>query len=298
MPVLHQEKFPFQLNLSVQKKMSSSGKISGFVFLLFLISCTDLPRDEKRPREWTFIKEIPLGGASPIGMAAQDNSLWISDVDNNRIIKIDSNGKLLEVQTGFERPMHIAVQADRIYIPEYTSDTLRIWEHGKLSAFPLLEQTDAIGGVSIEGKAIAVADFYNHRIILQQGKKVQIIGKQGHNDGELYYPTDLQIRNKLIYVADAYNNRVQVFDFQGEYVRMIGWNEGIDVATGLKVTESQVIIADFEGNRVLLYDHYGKLLQIISGKFNQPTDIEVIGARMYVCNYSGHTISLFKRVNY
>lgn len=74
---------------------------------------------------------------------------------------------------------------------------------------------------------------------------------------------------------------------------MIGWNEGIKVATGLKVTGSQVIVADFEGNRVLVYDLNGKLLQILSDKFNHLTDIETANGKMYVVNYKGKTISVF-----
>ena len=116
-----------------------------------------------------------------------------------------------------------------------------------------------------------------------------------HDDGELYYPTDVEMSDDLIYVADAYNNRVQVFDFEGNYVRMIGWNESIKVATGLKVTDSQVIVADFEGNRVLIYDLNGKLLQIVSGKFNQPTDIEIVNGTMYVVNYKGKAISILEK---
>jgi len=149
--------------------------------------------------------------------------------------------------------------------------------------------------LAVDGNSVAIADFYNHRIILQQDDKVTIIGKEGHNDGELYYPTDVDIKKDLIYVADAYNNRVQVFDFEGKYVRMIGWNEGIKVATGLKVTDTQVIVADFDGNRVLVYDIYGKLLQTLIDKFNKPTDIELVDNNMFVLNYKGKTISVFEK---
>jgi len=191
--------------------------------------------------------------------------------------------------------MHIAIQDSKIYIPEFTSDTLKILEKGDISTFALKEKPDAIGGVAVAGNTVAIADFYNHRIILQQDDKVTIIGKEGHNDGELYYPTDVEIKNDLIYVADAYNNRVQVFDFEGNYVRMIGWNENIKVATGLKVTDSQVIVADFDRNRVLVYDLYGKLLQILTEPISKPTDIEVVGNTMFVLNYKGKIISVFEK---
>ena len=268
--------------------------IAAFLGTLFLFSCRG--EQEKKTEinsQWKFVKNIDLNNVNPIGIVAQENFLWLSDVDNNRIVKINLDGKIIESFDGFQRPMHIAIQKDKIFVPEYTSDTVKIIENGNISTLALKENTDAIAGIAVDENTVAVADFYNHRIILQQEDKVTILGKEGHNDGELYYPTDVAIKSDLIYVADAYNNRVQVFDLKGNYVRMIGWNENIKVATGLIVTDTQVIIADFEGNRVLIYDLNGNLLQIVSSKFNQPTDIEIVANKMYVVNYKGSLISVF-----
>ncbi|VAV82674.1 Cell surface protein, partial [hydrothermal vent metagenome] len=205
-----------------------------FGFILFT-SCQEkqkkIPTESEQTTEWTFSKEIKLDNISPIGIVAQGEFLWLSDVDNNRVVKVNYAGKIIEKHGGLQRPMHLAMQGSKIYIPEYTSDTVKILEDENVSAYLLKEEPDGIGGIAVGGNTVAIADFYNHRIILQQGDKVAIIGKEGHNDGELYYPTDVDIKNDLIYVADAYNNRVQVFDFKGNYVRMIGWNEGIKVAT-------------------------------------------------------------------
>jgi len=269
-----------------------------FGFILFT-SCQEkqkkIPIESEQVTEWRFSKEIKLDNISPIGIVAEGDLLWLSDVDNNRIVKINDKGKIVQEQVGFQRPMHIAINGSKIYIPEYISDTVKILEDGNVSGYLLIEKPDGIGGIAVDGNIVTIADFYNHRIILQQGDKVAIIGKEGHNDGELYYPTDVDIKNDLIYVADAYNNRVQVFDFKGNYIRMIGWNESIKVATGLKVTDTEVIIADFDGNRVLVYDLYGKLLQILTDKFNQPTDIEIVGNIMFVINYKGNTIEIYKK---
>jgi len=278
--------------------MNKLSIIAAFFGILLLFSCSgEQEKTEQKIEQitkWEFVKEIPLGDIAPIGIAVQGNFLWLSDVDNNRVVKIDLDGKIIEEFNGFERPMHIAIQGEKIYIPEYTTDSIKILKKENISNYSLAEQPDAIGGVAVDGNTVAIADFYNNRIILQQGDKTTIMGKEGHNDGELYYPTDVAIHNKLIYVADAYNNRVQVFDFQGKYVKMIGWNEGINVATGLKVTDNQVIVADFEGNRILVYDLDGKLIQILSEKLNEPTDIEVIDNVMYVVNYLSRNILIFK----
>lgn len=273
--------------------MNSASNAIILLSALLLFSCNENKKKTEEVSEWQFVKTIPLGDIAPLGIVVQDNFLWLSDVDNNRVVKINLDGKIIESFDGFQRPMHIAIQEDKIYIPEYASDTVKIIENGTVSALTLKENTDAIAGIDVNVNIFAVADFYNHRIIFQQDDKVTIIGKEGHNDGELYYPTDVAIKNDLIYVADAYNNRVQVFDLKGNYVKMMGWNENIKVATGLKVTDNQVIVADFEGNRILVYDPNGKLFQTITGKFDKPTDIEVSGNKMYVVNYKGKSISIF-----
>jgi len=267
---------------------------------LFLLSCSGNKTENKqqsknnRLTEWKFVRLISLDSISPIGIVAQNNFLWVSDVANNQIVKINLDGKQLNSIKGFQRPMHLDIDKNKIYVPEYTSDTIQIWDNGTKTTLSIKEKPDGIGGVSVKGKTIAIADFYNNRIILQQDKKTTIIGKEGHDDGELYYPTDVQITNNLIYVADAYNNRVQVFDWEGNHKQIIGWNEHIKVATGLKVTENQVFIADFEGDRVLIYSLYGKLLQILNNNFNQPTDIEIVGNTMYVVNFKGKSITIFE----
>tara|TARA_R110002049_G_scaffold53521_1_gene149647 strand:- start:46 stop:891 length:846 start_codon:yes stop_codon:yes gene_type:complete len=273
--------------------MNSASNAIILLSALLLFSCNENKKKTEEVSEWKFVDTIFLGEIAPIGIVSQDNFLWLSDVDNNRVVKIALDGKIVESFDGFQRPMHISIQEGKIYVPEYTSDTVKVIENGTVSALTLKENTDAIAGIVVNGNIFAVADFYNHRIILQQNDKVTIIGKKGHNDGELYYPTDVEIENSLIYVADAYNNRVQVFDLKGNYVRMIGWNENIKVATGLKVTDSQVIIADFEGNRVLIYDLNGNLLQILLDKFNQPIDVEIANGKMYVVNYTGNKLTVY-----
>jgi len=276
-------------------------QIGVFTGILLLFSCAqnqEKPQQHDNPiKEWKFVKTISFEDIAPIGIVADDNFLWLSDVDNNRLVKINFEGKIIEEVAGFERPMHLAIEGDKIYIPEYTVDSIKILEKGSISNFDINEPTDAIGAVSVSGNKVAIADFYKHRILLQEENKTIIIGKKGHGDGALYYPTDVQIKDYLIYVADAYNNRVQVFDLNGKYVQMIGWNENIKVATGLKVTKNQVAITDFEGNRVLIYNLEAKLLQILSGEFDEPSDIEIAGNMMYVTNYRGKSISVYKSVS-
>jgi len=86
-------------------------------------------------------------------------------------------------------------------------------------------------------------------------------GKKGKTNGEFYYPTDIQFANDLIYVADAYNHRVQVFDKSAKFKQSIGEEDNMNAATGIYVTDQEIAVTDFENSRVLVYSLSGKLLQ-------------------------------------
>lgn len=259
-----------------------------FLSSVILISCNS-------STEWTFDRDIPLNDITPIGIIYENETLWLSDVKNNRIVNINLRGEILIEHKGFKRPMNISKSGSKIYVPEYATDTIKVIDidKGKIAILGFSEPLDAPGGVDVEGNLIAVADFFNHRVILQEGPNTTIIGEEGHEDGKLYYPTDVELYNDKIFVADAYNNRVQVFDKTGNSIKIIGWQENIDVATGIAVNNDRVFVTDFEGNRILIYDLEGNLLQILTEHFNKPTDIFVFEGTLYVANYKGQSVSVF-----
>ena len=257
-----------------------------FLSSVILISCNS-------STEWTFNGEIPLDDITPIGIIYENESLWLSDVKNNRVVNINLKGEILKEYKGFQRPMNISKTGSKIYVPEYLTDTIKVIDKDKIAILGFSETLDAPGGVDVEGNLIAVADFFNHRVILQDGQNITIIGEEGHEDGKLFYPTDVEIYNDKIFVADAYNNRVQVFDKKGNSLKIIGWQENIDVATGIALNNKRVFVTDFEGNRILIYDLEGNLLQILTDRFNTPTDIFVFESTLYVANYKGQSVSVF-----
>jgi len=109
----------------------------------------------------------------------------------------------------------------------------------------------------------------------------------------LFYPTDVKLYKNKVVVADAYNNRVQVFDQNGNFMKVIGWQEDIKVATGVDVNDDKIYVTDYYGGRVLVYDFDGVVLEIFENHFNKPTDIMVDTKRFYVTNYGESTITVF-----
>lgn len=260
--------------------------ITYLFFSLLLIQCNPAPL------KWQLETEIDLGTITPIGIAQMGDHIWVSDGDNNRLAHLNSDGSNIEFHEGFERPMHIDADENQLYIPEYGKDQITIYRPDSSEIMHLTEKLDAPAGVSVFNGQVAIADFYNHRILFKENDQWISFGKEGKKQGEFYYPTDVQITESSIYVADAYNNRVQVFDHQGNYTQTIGVAEKINAATGVYVSEEAVFITDFENDRVLVYDHLGALTQQIDS-LSKPTDLLVVNNKLYVTNYKGKNISIF-----
>lgn len=261
--------------------------LAAILTLLAFSACHD------KQARWQFQKTIDLGETQPIGIVKDNDHLRISDAGNNRIITLDKEGNITEEFTGFQRPMHLAYHNNKLYIPEFLTDTIKILNKGTISYLSLLKKPDAPAAIDVNKNQIAVADFYNHRIIFQQSNKAITISKKGHHEGELYYPTDVKIFNNLLYVADAYNNRVQVFDLKGQYVEMTGWNDSIKVASGIDVTKDYIAVTDQENNRALIYNHKGELLQTIHEQIDYPAEILIHGDELYVVNFQGKSVCYF-----
>jgi len=283
-------------------------RISSVILIAGLIGSCDNQKEAKEGNQkvianeppsdsinWVLKKQITLEGISPVGLALDGENLWLADTDNNRLVKTDLDGNVLERIPNIQRPMHIDFTDGKLYITEYLTDTISYFREGKKWQSRYDMQFDAPAGISAVGITEAVADFYNHRIILKEGDKEIIIGKKGYGKGGLFYPTDVKLYQGKVYVADAYNNRMQVFDREGNSLLILGKKEKIKVATGIEVAGDHIFITDFERNRVLIYSLEGELKQILIESFDKPADVLVDGNLMYVANYGGGTISVIEK---
>lgn len=133
----------------------------------------------------------------PLGMAVDgDCNLYVVDGTAKRVVVYDQDGDFLSAFGGsdkFERPAHVAVDADARYA--YVVDT---------------------GGVSTDQHRIRVFD-------IATGEVSYDIGHRGTGPGEFNLPKDIAIgTDGRIYVVDSSNFRVQVFETDGTYVHTFG----------------------------------------------------------------------------
>lgn len=244
---------------------------------------------------WTFNHDIDLSehDISPNGITIIGDNIWIADTDNNRLVRINETGDVQEEIEEVDRPMHITKHKGMPLVPEYGSDLIRVLNGAVLDTVDITAMPDAPASADIAGERIIVADFYNHRVIYELDGVGHHIGKKGDAEGEFHYPTDVQFFEDQIFVADAYNHRVQVFNLQGEHVKTIAAEAGMNAATGIYVNEDYIVVTDFENDRVLTYSHDGEQLDVMAEGFHRPTDVLLHDDKLYVLNFKGKFISVF-----
>ncbi len=259
------------------------------VLIVLLVSC----QQQEAPKEWAYQETIKLDNVNPIGIANENGNLWLSDGDHNRLVQIDEEGNIRKTVDSLDRPMHIDVLGSTLFIPQYGNDKVETYDEKGRFEFQVGDSLDAPASVAVRDSERAVVDFYNNRILFQNGKDWISFGKEGKKEGEFYYPTDVQITDSLIWVADAYNNRIQVFDKKGKFVKMIGQDQKMNAATGLFVSDKEVFITDFENDRVLIFDHNGTLKQELKEGIAKATDLLIKENLLHIINYRAGELVLY-----
>lgn len=265
----------------------------GFALMLFGThsSC-------KNPNsEWEFYREIQLMdvGISGIEYEEETDVFWVSDGDNNRLLRIDRNGEIVEEVDVFRRPMHLSYRDGILYVAEFGADRAVFVSGEDRIAIPLPQHPDSPAGVDVKGDRMAVSDFYGHRIILISDHQDRTFGREGTGPGEFNHPTQVRFFGERLYVADAYNNRIQVFNEENDQVLSLGEEEGIKGVIGLFVDEEYIIATDFENHRILLYSREGELKQILEGRLQNPTSVIRNGNELFAGNHGSQSIVVFKR---
>jgi len=178
----------------------------------------------------------PLG----VDTDAQGN-VYVADASARRVVVFDATGKFLREVAGkdmFVRPNGVGVDAAGTRL--YVVDT---------------------GGVSASGETHRVRVFE-----LPSGRHLHDIGKRGSEPGEFNLPTDVAVAaDGSIFVVDAGNFRVQVFDREGKFVRFFGalGRRGGQFARPKELaldTARNVYIVDAAFGNFQIFDTEGRLL--------------------------------------
>jgi DNA-binding beta-propeller fold protein YncE len=146
---------------------------------------------------------------------------------------------------------------------------------------------------------ILVTDTGNKRVVIfdAQGNFLGQFGSPGMGPGQFDEPVGLavDIENDLLYVADTWNQRIQVFQLgaPGSYVYLrewefIGWyGQSLENKPFMTVLgNGSLAVADPEAGRIIVFDQMGNYLYA----FGDTIEMELIGVVGGLCAGEGNSI--------
>lgn len=200
-----------------------------------------------------------------------DGLLYVAEYARDRVSVLDSAGHLVRrvggtsgtVLGGLDAPGGAAARGDTVYVADFYNHRVEafsptgitvIGRPGRLWAGRLHYPTD----VETDDSLLYVADAYNSRIQVfrPNGEYVRRwggplgLGLWGPFKGWFRVATGLRVAGGRVYVADFYNNRVQVFTNRGHYVGQ--GRDSLELPTDLTVgPQGELYVVDFGHQRIV-----------------------------------------------
>lgn len=189
---------------------------------------------------------------APRGIAvAGDGTTYVVDAGNHRVQVFDPTGEFVQ---SFGRQGA---------------------EPGQFASFPG-SGSGGPSGIALAEDRLYVADTWNHRIQVFDLEGGHITGwgsffdaqdsadASSSNPGLFYGPRGIAVHENLVYVTDTGNERVQVFDLEGEFVAMFGTHGSGDgqllEPVGIAISGDTVFVADSHNARVARFSPDGEPL--------------------------------------
>ena len=222
-------------------------------------------------------------------------SVFIFHADDMEKVDSIHNGK----QVHFDQIIGLAIDDDdRLFVSDSHLHCVFVFdaEHHLLNAFGQ-DSLDRPSGMALDTKNrfLYVADVVKNQVAVFDAdnfKRLRSIGGPpaqvgGEDPGTFARPTNVAVdSNGKVYVSDTINNRIQIFDADGDFLSMFGRpGDGpgfFGRPKGLAVDrDGHVWVADTSMDRVQVFDHEGRLAAYfgihgtLPGQFVLPTGIGI-----------------------
>jgi peptidylamidoglycolate lyase len=225
----------------------------------------------------------------PHGLAVdKDNNIWVTDVGLHQVFKFNHEGKLL-----------LTLGASKVA--------------GKDSAH-FNQPTDI--AIAEDGSFYVSDGYGNSRIVKfsATGKYLFEWGQKGAVEGEFNIPHGISLDNSgNVYVADRENNRVQVFDSGGRFIKALTDHSfGTICAVTFDKTRRKLLLADdysylkikHRGSDVIIFDTTEKIQarfgrsQYYEGNNSWYHDLAIDNSgNVYLGDILGNTLQKFRIVS-
>lgn len=252
-------------------------------------------------------------------VVSKNKKIYVVDGAGNRIAVFDRSGGHLfsfgEKGPGagmFNSPTGIGIDKDdNVYVCDSGNHRIQVFsEKGdflrsfSLKEGPLGPARPVDIAINNRTNLFYISDSVNHRIVVcdLKGKQLYEWGSKGENNSEFRYPATVTF-DEYLYVVDALNSRVQVFEGGGLFVGSIGkWGVlpgeffrpkgvAVDKDKNIYVSDSYLDVIEVFGEggfKYLIGDEKGGIR-----KFASPLGIFVEGDRLYVAEMFTSKVSVY-----
>ncbi len=223
----------------------------------------------------------------------------------HRFDRKDNSYRLIKGINGLDLPSPVALASDskgNVFITDSKLAKLFVISKGKQLAQPVELDTELQQptGITIEPDSgdMYLVDTRQHQILVfnSSGQLKNRFGKHGIQAGEFNYPTLIWQQNGTLFVTDALNFRIQLFDLEGDYISSFGQagqSSGYQARPKGVATDADgnIYVVDSLLNNIQLFDASGQYLMTIGergqlpGQFWLPTGIYISSSqKIYVAD--------------
>lgn len=224
-------------------------------------------------------------------LAAPDNRIVLTDQGNRRILIFDAAGKFLseigQKQAGDPVLNEISCltidSGENFYVIEPWNGLIRGFDpKGHLVVKLDLHSEGFYGprGLAWDNGSFIVADTGSHRLVKLSGDgAVQAAwGKEGSGKDSFNNPCQVVSGQGRYYVVDRDNNRIQVLDTGGHFLKAISVGSNPQ-AEALDMSRQLLYVSSIEGKFVRAYNLDGKLMgNLVTGDPKNPNNINSVNA--------------------
>jgi len=284
---------------------------------------------------WSSLAKILFGGTNsdagmrhPMGLAISDDGdrLYVADLRGSQVLRVDLTAKKMSrfaSDDTFDQPCNVVLDGqENVYVSEtkaarvlvFSKQGKRLRSFGKELERPTGLALDRARGILYVADTSRVTSE-NHRIFAYtlEGRLMREIGNgRGSEEGQFNFPSYLAVDDATgnLYVNDAMNFRIQVFDPEGKLVRAYG-ETGDTIGTlartkGLAFDSfGNLYVADGEHSVVQIFNKTFQPLMYFGGKapivehFDIPSAIAIDRQRnrIYVANEIQARVNVYDLVN-
>lgn len=257
------------------------------------------------------------GFDSPHEVLAFNNSVYVSDFRNARIAVFSRKGDFLKDIKHKElvNPAGMFWDGEKLWVADPGSNKVLVMNpEGAVIDKIEFEEKILIADIAAQDNFIFILNNRDMRVEkydINSKKKVKNFGGFGKDDGQLYYPYSIEVRDGKVFVADSQNNRINIYNLEGKFIE--AWPKrvdgekggGLSVPRGLAFDQSgRLYTVQGLGHRVTAMNSNGEIeLEVTKGEkindepidINLPTDVAIdeVG-RMYVLEDAFKRILVYK----